>query len=137
LFAQLEEAQKITQERMKLWNYYHSNLENIEKIGILRRPTIPKECTHNAHMYYVSLAPEINRQKVLDEFKSNNINAVFHYVPLHSSPAGIRFGRAADDLPVTITQSERIIRLPLWIGLTQEQQQRVISVLKSMEKFSR
>ena len=81
-------------------------------------------------MYYVLLAPEIDRQAVLDELKSNDIWAVFHYVPLHSSPAGQRYGRANGELKVTDYQSERLVRLPLWVGLTESQQDRVISVIK-------
>jgi dTDP-4-amino-4,6-dideoxygalactose transaminase len=81
-------------------------------------------------MYYVLLAPEINRAKVLDEFKRNNIGVVFHYVPLHSSPAGKRFGRVHGTLDVTSVQSERLVRLPLWVGLTEQQQNKVVDVLK-------
>ena len=84
----------------------------------------------SAHMYYVRLAPEINRQDVLDQFKRNEISCVFHYVPLHSSPAGQRYGRSHGILTVTTDQSERLIRLPLWVGLTEQQQERVIDVLR-------
>jgi len=82
-------------------------------------------------MYYVLLAPEIDRRKVLDEFKRNDILSVFHYVPLHSSPAGKRYGRAHGSLTVTIDQSERLIRLPLWIGLTEQQQHKIVDVLST------
>jgi dTDP-4-amino-4,6-dideoxygalactose transaminase len=129
LWAQLEESQRITTDRLELWQRYHALLEPLETRGLLRRPIVPKDCQHNAHMYYVLLAPEIDRQKVLDELKKNNISSVFHYVPLHSSPAGIRYGRAEGDLHVTIMQSERLIRLPLWVGLTAEQQEYIVNVL--------
>jgi dTDP-4-amino-4,6-dideoxygalactose transaminase len=82
-------------------------------------------------MYYVLLAPEIDRQKVLDEFRRNDISSVFHYVPLHSSPAGRRYGRAHGSLDVTNRQSERLVRLPLWMGLAGAQQGRVLDVLKT------
>lgn len=82
-------------------------------------------------MYYVLLAPEIDRQKVLDSFKRNEIWSVFHYVPLHSSPAGKRYGRPHGDLDVTNQQSERLVRLPLWVGLSDEQQDRVVRVLRN------
>lgn len=131
LWAQLEEADRITKDRLKSWQYYHEALESLESQGILRRPIIPDECQHNAHMYYVLLAPGIDRQKVLEKFKFNNIASVFHYVPLHSSPAGQRYARVHGSLNVTIDQSERLIRLPLWVGLTEEQQDRVIDVLGS------
>jgi dTDP-4-amino-4,6-dideoxygalactose transaminase len=80
-------------------------------------------------MYYVLLASEIDRQKVLDEFKRNDISSVFHYVPLHSSPAGKRYGRTHGALDVTNSQSESLIRLPMWVGLTEQQQDKVVDVL--------
>ena len=110
LWAQLEEADRITQERLASWQLYHDMLESLELTGNLRRPIIPEDCKHNAHMYYVLLAPEIDRQKVLDEFKRNDIGAVFHYVPLHSSPAGQHYGRAHGELKVTNSSAERLIR---------------------------
>jgi dTDP-4-amino-4,6-dideoxygalactose transaminase len=80
-------------------------------------------------MYYVLLSPEINRQTILDEFRRNEIWSVFHYVPLHSSPAGQRYGRAHGDLSITNSVSKRLIRLPLFVGLTESQQDKVIRVL--------
>lgn len=130
LWAQLEEADRITRERLASWQNYHELLEPLESKGILRRPIIPAGCQHNAHMYYVLLAPEIDRQNVLNEFKRNDIWSVFHYVPLHSSPAGQRYGRAHGSLDVTNVQSERLVRLPLWVGLTEMQQEKVVDVLK-------
>lgn len=137
LWAQLEEADRITQDRLASWQHYHELLEPLESKGILRRPIVPDDCQHNAHMYYVLLAPEIDRQKVLDEFKRKDIGSVFHYVPLHSSPAGQRYGRAHGTLDVTSRQSERLVRLPLWIGLTEAQQGRVIDVLKAAINLAR
>ena len=131
LLAQLEEAEYITQTRIKAWQYYHDLLESIELEGILRRPIIPENCQHNGHMYYVILNSEINRQKVLDTFKNNGISSVFHYVPLHSSPAGQRYGRVHSSLSVTDEKSECIIRLPLWVGISKQQQDQVITVLNS------
>lgn len=101
LWAQLEEADRITQERLAIWQHYHELLEPLESKGVLRRPIVPDGCQHNAHMYYVLLASDIDRQIVLDEFKRNDIWPVFHYVPLHSSPAGQRYGRPNGDLAVT------------------------------------
>lgn len=129
LWAQLEEADRITIARRASWQRYHDLLEPLEAKGLLRRPIIPENCEHNAHMYYVLLSHEIDRQKVLDLFKGNQILSVFHYVPLHSSPAGQRYGRVHGDLAVTNQQSERLVRLPLWIGLSEEQQDRVVNVL--------
>jgi len=131
LWAQLEEADRITQVRLTSWQQYHDLLEPLEAKGFLRRPIVPEGCRHNAHMYYVLLSPEIDRQKVLDEFEHHDINAVFHYVPLHSSPAGKQYGRAHGELGVTNRQSERLIRLPLWVGLNQRQQDKVVQVLQA------
>ena len=129
LLAQLEEAERITRERLAIWNRYHDMLAPLEQRGLLRRPIVPAHCRHNGHLYYVLLAPEIDRSMVLGKLKEAKINAVFHYVPLHSSPAGTRFGRAHGDLPLTTSLSERLIRLPMWMGLREEQQQRVCDTL--------
>ncbi len=129
LWAQLEEADRITNERLASWQRYHELLGPLEAKEILRRPIVPEECQHNAHMYYVLLASKIDRQEVLDEFKRNDIWSVFHYVPLHSSPAGLRYGRIHGNLKITTQQSERLVRLPLWVGLSVEQQDRVVEVL--------
>ncbi|BCA94968.1 dTDP-4-amino-4,6-dideoxy-D-glucose transaminase [Legionella antarctica] len=131
LLAQLEKAKEITQARIVIWNYYHQLLQPLEETGFICRPYLPEYSEHNAHMYFIILSPEIERQIVLDELKRNNIQAVSHYVPLHSSPAGLRFGRAYGDLSLTNSLSERIIRLPLWIGLTQSQQERVVVQLEN------
>jgi dTDP-4-amino-4,6-dideoxygalactose transaminase len=135
LWAQLEEAETITQKRMISWTIYHELLAPLEKKGILRRPIIPEHCQHNAHMYYTLLAPEINRQKFLTEMKTHNIFPVFHYVPLHSSPAGQHYGRKLGSLRITDFQANRLIRLPLWIGLTAEQQKLIVeNITYSIEK---
>jgi dTDP-4-amino-4,6-dideoxygalactose transaminase len=134
LWAQLEEAERITRERMAIWQGYHEMLAPLEQHGLLRRPIVPAHCQHNGHMYYVLLSPEIDRQIVLDELKKNGIHAVFHYVPLHSSPAGMRFGRAHGDLALTTSLSQRLIRLPIWIGLNGAQQHRICEVLSATLK---
>jgi dTDP-4-amino-4,6-dideoxygalactose transaminase len=129
LWAQLEEAERITRERVAIWQRYHIMLESLEQQGRLRRPVVPADCQHNGHIYYVILPPDIDRQAVLRELRSHAIQSVFHYVPLHSSPAGQRFGRAHGELPLTTSLSERLIRLPMWLGLAEAQQQRVCDVL--------
>jgi dTDP-4-amino-4,6-dideoxygalactose transaminase len=129
LWAQLEEADRITKQRLASWQHYHDILYPLEVQGILRRPIVPRYCQHNGHMYYVLLASDINRQAILQELQRNDICSVFHYVPLHSSPAGKRYGRAHGDLDITNSVSERLIRLPLWSGLTTAQQDRVVEVL--------
>lgn len=137
LWAQLEEADQITSQRMACWQRYHDLMEPLESEGILRRPIIPVHCQHNAHMYYVLLAPDINRDKVLEFFKLNDIASVFHYVPLHSSPAGERYTRVHGDMDVTDHQSERLIRLPLWVGLSPEQQDEVTDILEQGVRWAR
>ena len=129
LWAQLEEAQAITKARLAIWDRYHDALEAIEAQGLLRRPIVPVDCQHNAHMYYVLLASGVDRQIVLTELKHNEIYSVFHYVPLHSSPAGQRYGRVHGSMEVTNRQSERLVRLPLWLGLSEEQQGKVVKTL--------
>jgi len=133
LWAQLEEAEQITQKRMECWNRYHQLCAPLEAMGFIRRPIVPKECQHNAHMYYV-LLESANVQKTLQRLKELGVYAVFHYVPLHLSPAGVHFGRSCGDLPVTNRQAGRLIRLPLWVGLTHDQQTYVVNCLEQCIK---
>lgn len=130
LWAQLEEAKRITQGRMAAWQRYHDLLSELETDGLVRRPIIPEGCVHNAHMYYVILDSESTRARALSDFKREGIGGLFHYVPLHSSPGGKRFARTHGSLNVTERQSERILRLPMWVGLNEERQMRVVSVLR-------
>jgi dTDP-4-amino-4,6-dideoxygalactose transaminase len=129
LWAQFEEAERITAGRLASWQRYHELLAPLEEQGLLRRPRVPADCQHNGHLYYILLASEADRKQVLDEFKRNQIGAVFHYVPLHSSPAGMRFGRAHGDMSLTTSLSQRLIRLPMWFGLSEPQQQRIAEIL--------
>jgi dTDP-4-amino-4,6-dideoxygalactose transaminase len=129
LWAQLEQADWLTARRLELWGNYNTLLQPLENAGKLRRPIIPGECQHNAHMYYVLLAPGTDRQAVLQQLKANGVHAVFHYVPLHSAPGGLRYARQHGSLAQTDDLSSRLIRLPLWIGLTAEQQDYVVSTL--------
>lgn len=129
LWAQLEEAERITNDRLGSWARYHDLLKPLEIKDILRRPVIPKKCTHNAHMYYILLTPEVDRQHVLNELKRNEIYAVFHYVPLHSSPAGIKYGRVNGKMTNTDWLSQQVIRLPMWVGLTAEAQHYITKII--------
>ncbi|AOB33092.1 TDP-4-oxo-6-deoxy-D-glucose aminotransferase [Bordetella sp. H567] len=130
LWAQLEDAEAILAQRLESWQFYHTLLEPLEEKGLLRRPVVPDDCQHNGHLYYVLLPESANRESVLAELKRQEVNAVFHYIPLHSSPAGRRYGRAHGALEVTDRQSNRLVRLPLWIGLSQAQQEKVADVLQ-------
>ncbi|MBN1611274.1 MAG: dTDP-4-amino-4,6-dideoxygalactose transaminase [Polyangiaceae bacterium] len=121
LWAQMEEADAITQRRLAIWAQYHEWLETAESDGRLRRPIVPRECAHNAHMYYILLPDLDQRAALIAELKAHDIQAVFHYVPLHSSPAGRQFGRLGGPLPVTEALADRLLRLPLWLGLEAHQ----------------
>src|SRR5260370_10362236 len=132
LWAQLEEAQRITRERIAIWQRYHEMLAPLEQQGLLRRPIVPADCQHNGHIYFILLPSGTDRQKVLDGLKESKVHAVFHYVPLHSSPAGLRFGRGHGDLSWTTLLSQRLIRLPMWLGLNESLQQRVCDALTAI-----
>jgi len=132
LFAQLEEAKNITNNRLAIWREYDLCLASLESKGVLQRPTIPAGCEHNGHMYYVVLAPEIDRDFVLKELSKKGVHAVFHYVPLHSSPAGLRYGKASGTMNVTNEKSSGLIRLPLWVGLSPEKQAYVVNILEGL-----
>jgi dTDP-4-amino-4,6-dideoxygalactose transaminase len=126
LAAQLESAQDITDRRISLWNNYHEAFAGLESSGRARRPVIPPECQHNAHMYYLLLEDLEDRTAFIESMKQSQIGCVFHYVPLHSAPYGLRHARASGDLTVTDNLSQRLVRLPLWVGLTREMQSRII-----------
>lgn len=119
LAAQFEEADAITERRLAMWNRYHAWAETLEAAGLVRRPIIPAHCKHNAHMYYLLLPSLEARTKFIDEFKQRGYGAVFHYIPLHSSPAGQRYGRTHGEMTLTNATSDRLVRLPLWAGLEQ------------------
>lgn len=129
LYAQLEEAEAIMNRRLRIWARYHEAFEQLEKSGRVRRPIIPSECDHNAHMYYLLLNDLEDRTSFIAKLRERSIAAVFHYVPLHSAPAGRRFSRAQGALPVTDELSDRLVRLPLWLGI-EEHQERVIDAVK-------
>ena len=128
LWAQLEEADSITSRRLAIWDRYHRALEPLEQAGRLRRPVIPEGGRHNAHMYYLLLHDLDDRTAFIEKMKQMGINCVFHYVPLHSAPGGERFGRTHGELAVTNDLANRLVRLPLWVGL-EEQQDKVIKAI--------
>jgi dTDP-4-amino-4,6-dideoxygalactose transaminase len=129
LWAQLEEAEGITARRLDLWNRYHDALPSLEALGS-RGPVIPAECGHNAHLFYVLLPLPAQRNDVLAGLNARGVNAVFHYVPLHSSPAGQRYGRATGSMRVTDDASARLIRLPLWVGMPEDAPQMIVERVK-------
>lgn len=131
LAAQLEKIDDINSKRIELWNTYHTALEPFETKGQISRPHIPNHCHHNAHIYYILLSQNYDRAKILDSLRQAGIYAVFHYIPLHSSPAGQRYGKTSGKLEVTDDSASRLIRLPLWTDMKPEQVERVV---KSLEK---
>ncbi len=118
LAAQLEAGGAITQRRMAIWNRYHAWAETYEIRGLLRRPFVPDHCGHNAHMYYLLMPSIGHRTEFMARMKAAGVSTVFHYIPLHTSPAGISHGRSASEtLPVTDLTSDCLVRLPIWVGL--------------------
>jgi dTDP-4-amino-4,6-dideoxygalactose transaminase len=132
LWAQLEEADAITKRRLALWDRYHAAFASAERDGRLRRPVVPAHCEHNAHMYYVLLPDLAHRTAAIDRLKALGVNTVFHYVPLHSAPAGRRYGRSHGSLDVTDDIADRLLRLPMWIGLEERQSDVIHAVLTSL-----
>lgn len=127
LWAQLEQAFTITERRLAVWNAYHSGFAEIESEGILRRPHVPDECRHSAHLYYLLARDRRMRDELLDRLRSGGVHAVFHYVPLHSAPAGRRYGRVAGELRVTDEVSDCLLRLPVWADMAPEHVDRVLT----------
>jgi dTDP-4-amino-4,6-dideoxygalactose transaminase len=129
LYAQLEELETITQYRLNIWMQYHQAFAALENKGRARRPIVPAECQHNAHIYYLLLPDLEQRNTLLENLTAAGINAVFHYIPLHTAPAGKKYGRANTDLPQTQLASDCLIRLPLWAGMTTQDVNRVIDAI--------
>lgn len=129
LWAQMQAAESITARRLAIWDRYHTAFEVLEKAGCARRPVIPLDCVHNAHMYYLLVHDLEDRCAFIEFMKQQDINCVFHYVPLHTSPQGLKSGRAVGDLPNTLNLSDRLVRLPLWVELGKVQGRVIDNVL--------
>ncbi len=123
LYAQLEIADEINDDRRRIWEFYHQNLCQYE----VDLPVVPQECVHNAHMFYIKVKDLLQRQEVIRELKERGVDAVFHYVPLHSSPAGQKYGRFHGEDRYTTSESNRLIRLPMWYGLTADDLNRTVA----------
>lgn len=131
LWAQLEAADRINQQRLRLWQRYYDALQPLAAQGRIQLPLLPADCEHNAHMFYIKLRDSDDRQALISWMKEAEILTVFHYIPLHSSPAGQRFGRFHGEERFTTAESERLLRLPLFYNLTDNNQNTVISSLLS------
>lgn len=129
LWAQLEECQRIFDNRMASWNRYYEAFSPLAEQGKIEIPVIPEGCEHNAHMFYIKARDLKERTALIDFLKSKEVQAVFHYIPLHSSPAGMRLGRFCGEDRYTTKESERLLRLPLYYRLTEEEQKQVIGAV--------
>lgn len=134
LWGNIEKADEVNINRLNSWNLYYNGLTSLEKKGLITLPTIPNACVHNAHMFYIKVKDLETRTKLLEFLKQNKILSVFHYIPLHSAPAGLAFGRFNKDDIYTTIESERLIRLPMYYGLSREN---INIVIKTINDFLR
>lgn len=132
LWAQLEKADEINDNRLETWNYYYDNLKEYEEKGIIELPHVPSECVHNAHMFYLKFKNLEDRTAFIEYMRKKEIYCVFHYIPLHSAPAGVKFGRFHGEDEFTTKESERLVRLPLYYGLKTKDKEYII---KCTQKF--
>ena len=130
LWAQLEMADEINEDRLSSWKSYYDAFADLEKRGLVTLPAVPKGCVHNAHMFYLKCRDLEERTALIAFLKARDILAVFHYVPLHSAPAGLRFGRFSGEDVYTTRESDRLVRLPLYYGLTADDQAKVIRAVR-------
>ncbi len=134
LYAQLERADEMISDRVASWNNYYDELKPLADAGKIELPVIPKECTHNGHMFYIKTKNLKERSEFLSFMKENNVGCVFHYIPLHTSPAGKRYGRFIGEDKYTTKESERLVRLPMYYGLKKEDCQKVCEKVKDFYK---
>lgn len=130
LWGQLEVAQEIYDDRMKSWNLYYELLKPLQQEGLIDLPYVPDECVHNAHMFYIKTKDLQERSALISYLKENGIIASFHYIPLHTAPAGIKYGRFHGDDVYTTKESERLLRLPMYYGLKEEDLHKVVNEVK-------
>ena len=137
LYAQLELADEINNNRLASWNRYYEGLKKLKDEGIIELPVIPEDCTHNAHMFYIKNKDLDERTEFMSYMKENGVGCVFHYIPLHSAPAGLKYGRFNGEDKYTTRESERLSRLPLYYNLTEEDQEKVIDTIYKFYKVNR
>ena len=131
LYAQLEMADEINNKRLKMWDLYYKSLKDVEQLDM---PYVPAECKHNAHMFYIKVKDLEERTKLINYLKENEIQAVFHYIPLHTAPAGIKYGRFHGEDKYTTKESERLLRLPMYYELKEEDVLKVCDKIKEFYK---
>ena len=135
LWGNLEKSDEINQNRLNSWQKYYDGLKELENRGFIELPKIPDGCVQNAHMFYIKVKDLEERTALLDYLKENDINAVFHYVPLHSAPAGEKFGRFEGEDVYTTNESERLIRLPMYYGLSDNEINKILGVINEFFKI--
>jgi len=135
LWGQLEWAEKITQNRLTIWNEYYAALNDLEQKGVIELPTVPSDCKQNGHMFYLKTKNLEERTDLLAHLKADDIYAVFHYIPLHSAQAGGRFSCFHGRDKFTTKESERLIRLPIWYGMDDLTTKYIVHSVKSFYKF--
>ena len=134
LWAQLEKAEEIRNDRMASWNLYNQLLKELEEEGYIRLPEIPEECTHNAHMFYIKTKDLEERQNLISFLKAKGVGAVFHYIPLHSAPAGKKYGEFFGKDIYTTSESETLLRLPLYYKLSNDSIEKIVEAIKEFYK---
>ena len=134
LWAQLEKAEEINEDRLNSWGEYYNGLKELADEGKIELPYIPDGCVHNAHMFYIKAKDLEERTSLIKYLKENEINTVFHYIPLHSAPAGMKFGRFSGEDVYTTKESERLLRLPMYYHLTKEDRDKVIDKIREFYK---
>lgn len=135
LYAQLEACEEINRKRLEIYEYYHNNLRILAEEGKLEQPFIPDGCSHNAHMYYIKVRDLEVRSKLIAYLRERGICSVFHYIPLHSSPAGQKFGRFSGEDIYTTRESERLLRLPMFYNLPMEDVKRIVDEIVAFKEF--
>ncbi len=136
LYAQTQHARKITERRVHIWDLYHRSLSELENSEVLKRPFVPDYCDHNGHMYYILLRDKDSRDSLLASLKEKSIQTVFHYIPLHSAPAGLRYSKSIGDLSITDSVSDRILRLPMHMELVDEDVNTVVEAITAWAQAS-
>jgi dTDP-4-amino-4,6-dideoxygalactose transaminase len=137
LCAQLEQSKTLNGKRVQVWDGYHAALQPFEERGLIRRPIVPPTATNNGHMYYILLPNLTARQQLIATLRSREISTVFHYIPLHSAPAGVRYGRVSGSMQVTNTVSDTLIRLPVWPDLLEQLDSVIDVIVRALEELPR
>jgi dTDP-4-amino-4,6-dideoxygalactose transaminase len=135
LYSQLEIADDINNERLNIWQKYYERLKPLKEAGLIELPYIPAECEHNGHMFYIKVKDLKMRTELMNDLNRAGIKAIFHYVPLHTAQAGLKFGEFIGEDVYTTKESDRLLRLPMYYGLQTEQIDYIVDQIKEFFKF--